>query len=863
MNIKLIITVSLVAISQPVQASGLATHLWVADQVINDLQGDCEVTIAGVSVDVPAETCGSIRGNPDAFRAGMMGPDTFPDLITGQVTAHPGIENDWQTSDWLKNLLNAASSGKELAFSRGYSTHAAVDMFAHSYVNGYSGDIFELGDERRVELRHFTLEKYIDFRLPSEPRFKSTPPVEFVVDNLLYNKDASRLAGKAGTAPHIVAMNEVRTGVGELNKSLENIDSLAAGTLAEVIAAHLKFGEELATGEAQLQIAGETLRISEQALELEKKLLDELYGPLQNAISEAEKAENKLNIAAREVDRIQGGIASGKNRIKDLNNAIAKAENDAIDLADRILSMPDRIRERVCDWLGPICDWTWDWIDNPAKKELQKQAKKLAQKISDWKRDVANTQTDIAALAASEAAAINAKLSAEAIAIRYRGFRASAQAAYDVQNLRYEAQLKATRETRTVLQNIKDEIARLKSRIIDTAAIRDKIKAFIEDLRPVSALTANWVKGIEVAGREYVETSNEIALKVVKLEDGATSELLEWLTCYGGAFTPVPYQFGEFGCNVVAEYERVQKKVDELVLDALPPPFDRLYEELLTFKSLIKNQVKSETEKAALELVKLGAPDGTTRQMIDLIADPSGATQSKLNDVFASTADSGGKQLISFDRVSDLIDTDLQLTNGKINALKFRALRHSVTMSKLALLDQRGLQYLFWRLGSNAALPPSAHGAGRYSILLDTVRSIDGNHQWQPFGLPYPRAGNALPEPANAYERNYGYGPRSGGGFPIYTNETLRREVFPLIFPVGLGGELMKRPELNGAYPFPECAANPFPIAFNADGTPRSEDKVCSAAGEQTPQSRQKWRRFWRSIAAIFGVKPPTARGVK
>lgn len=844
------------SVVRPAQASGLRTHIWIADQVLRDARDGCDVDIAGVSTPIPVYVCASLRSDPAAFRAGMMGPDTFPDLIAGQVTTHPGIEGDWQTADWLRVLLTRASPGPEVSFAAGFATHAAVDMFAHSYVNAYSGDLFSLGDERRVELRHFVLEKYIDYRLPGAVSADQvSPPVQFVTKNLLYNRDAARLTAKAGTAGHISAMNGVRDAVIELNKRAEDLDRLAAGTLADVIAKYLKLQEELITGEAQLRLAEGGLKVNEELLSEMKRLLDNAYAELQRAIEKAEGAESDLNIAIRTEERIRRAIGDAENAVNSLNQTIRDAEHDAIRLAERIDALPDTVSSRLCDgsWWNPFC-W-WEEVANPVKQRLREEATRLANRISDWKRDVNNAQARIVSETAQLAVAVNARLQKEAIELRYRGLRAGAETAYKAEKLKYDAQLKVTKEARTVVANIRKEIRRIKQEIADTGSIRDRIEAMISQLRLASLFTANWVKGIDVAGVEYVKTSTVIGRKVTMNESGAFSELLIWLNCYGGAFTPVPYQFGELGCKAVAEYQRVQARIDEIILDVLPEPFDQLYRELLSFKALARQTVKDELENAAVELVKLGAPDGATGEFIELLTDPQSATRGRLNEVFATAADSGGKALLTFPDVASLIDRDLHLKAGRLDPKRFAALRHSVTMAKIALLDGQGLRHLVWRLGSDA-LPDKP--AGRYSILFDTTRSIDGNHQWQPYGLPYPRAGGIPPEPEGPAERHFGYGPADGKGFVLFTDSQLRREVFPLIFPTGIGGALMERPELTPPYPFVECKGNPFPVAFKPDGSPASTDLGCADGRKiEGRRARQTLRRFWRSIVDVFGGQPP------
>ncbi|HTU13335.1 MAG TPA: zinc dependent phospholipase C family protein [Allosphingosinicella sp.] len=150
----------------PAQAFGLRTHLYIADQVWQDLS-DCRVSIRGQDFAVPAEACRAIRAHRGEFLAGALGPDVFPDVLVGQAIIHPGVAGGWQAADWLNHLLVNARTDDQLAFAWGYAMHYAGDAFAHSYVNNYAGGVFEIGADRTkaIELRHFRLEKYIDQRL--------------------------------------------------------------------------------------------------------------------------------------------------------------------------------------------------------------------------------------------------------------------------------------------------------------------------------------------------------------------------------------------------------------------------------------------------------------------------------------------------------------------------------------------------------------------------------------------------------------------------------------------------------------------------------------------------------------------------
>src|ERR1700742_4517029 len=137
------------------KAWSLKTHIWIAQEVLNDALPDEELTILGRNYAVPAHVLNALRSHPDRYRMGHLGPDVFPDPIVGQVTTHPGLAGGWQTDDWLKHILRGATSPEDISFAYGFAGHAAGDVFAHSYVNNYSGDIFELKGEREVERRHF------------------------------------------------------------------------------------------------------------------------------------------------------------------------------------------------------------------------------------------------------------------------------------------------------------------------------------------------------------------------------------------------------------------------------------------------------------------------------------------------------------------------------------------------------------------------------------------------------------------------------------------------------------------------------------------------------------------------------------
>src|SRR5205085_4249647 len=121
-------------------------------------------------------------------------------------------------------------------------------------------------------------------------------------------------------------------------------------------------------------------------------------------------------------------------------------------------------------------------------------------------------------------------------------------------------------------------------------------------------------------------------------------------------------------------------------------------------------------------------------------------------------------------------------TRTTLDPARFAALDDALTLARLALLDQQGVRAVTTRFGGNPA-EPRMGTQRRYSVLLDSVRSLDGSHQWRGTSMPFPRRQVWRTAPVPAASAGYAFGAASGpAGFPLYQSAALRRTVFTALF---------------------------------------------------------------------------------
>jgi hypothetical protein len=156
------------------------THISTAQPALADVQDDGQVTVGGREYPVRPEVVQALRDWPTYYQAGVIGPDGFPDLTFGQSKIHPDKTGTWIghliTEAWAAQsdpAYSATERGQILAFTYGFATHAAGDMWAHTFVNDFAhgifpavGDIVTDVDKAEIALRHIIVEGYIGDATP-------------------------------------------------------------------------------------------------------------------------------------------------------------------------------------------------------------------------------------------------------------------------------------------------------------------------------------------------------------------------------------------------------------------------------------------------------------------------------------------------------------------------------------------------------------------------------------------------------------------------------------------------------------------------------------------------------------------------
>ena len=129
------------------------THVWIAQQVIDDLQdGKISISVDGRvhNYAVDQQIVDAILKNQKAYRMGNIGPDAAPDIIAGQLIIHPGTKtfgsDEWALflEQYVRDYASRISDGDWYKYKENVCAQKDYDLdkFWNYYFANFSG-----GDE--------------------------------------------------------------------------------------------------------------------------------------------------------------------------------------------------------------------------------------------------------------------------------------------------------------------------------------------------------------------------------------------------------------------------------------------------------------------------------------------------------------------------------------------------------------------------------------------------------------------------------------------------------------------------------------------------------------------------------------------
>ena len=184
------------------------THVFLGEEALRDaLDGDGRITISYVDYQkgkvkgvignypVSPKILEALSNHKAQYRAGILGPDAYPDIMTGQQVIHPDApdSNAWLEYLWRIKDEPENNSSAVRAFVTGYLTHAAGDMFGHTFVNNFTDAPFTINPPENA-IKHIIVEGMVDKRTPAPTFDASINGVDnFIYRTLVYASPNSEL----------------------------------------------------------------------------------------------------------------------------------------------------------------------------------------------------------------------------------------------------------------------------------------------------------------------------------------------------------------------------------------------------------------------------------------------------------------------------------------------------------------------------------------------------------------------------------------------------------------------------------------------------------------------------------------------
>lgn len=768
---------ALLAVVPVAQAFGPQTHAWLAERVLDELRADCRLDIASRSYELERQACQALRTYPSYFLAGAIGGGSYPDPLTAQAALRQGLPQGWQAGEWLQHLAAHADSGPARAFALGLLLQAGQDVFANSFVNTYAGQPWSLQMGPAAAARHNAIEQYLDAHLPAPhpPLAALNIPVSFLRDQLLFNSEAQAQYRQSPAAASVVAMNDLRLAVAH--------SAAAADSLQQVLREMQAYYSELPTSDGVLQE------------EFSSGWRQQRRALVREQLSEQRWTEARM---AYDLDR-QAADATAQ--------ALQKATTDAKAATALVTEQQQRLARLSPQHSVQSCRNVRKWIN---KKE--------------WvtNRVCENTQRSNPVWQREQQVLTQRQQARDALARRQQELQAQ-QATVDARVLVSRQAMEQSRGGAVSLPPLPTpDGSDLRRRHDEVLQLLQQAQAEADALVQISQ---DWEAGILRAGNDYLYAGLQGSAARAQGRNETLTEYRQWLACRGRVFLRAVA--ADSSCATASPYGALQPHLQRMAALLRYPELQFLQDTLATLRP---DELAAAVTAADTTLRDFVAEDSALAQWEKRVAvqDVAGLRE----QLQTLLGDAGGNEaLLTLRNGADIIDADAGIREGDaLDIQSFHALQYADRFSRMALLPGAELNRLAGQFAGYRFTRWKLHPEDQphYSLLFRSLRNLEGNQQWQPYGLPHARSSGQMALAAE--QRHYGYGPADGAdaGLAIFINPQARQQVFRQLFPAPLS-LVETHPRMQSPnYPFPSCADNPFPVTFTAAGSAAASDTLCA-----------------------------------
>ncbi|WNO08328.1 zinc dependent phospholipase C family protein [Teredinibacter sp. KSP-S5-2] len=720
-----------------VLAFKINTHVWVGSEVLEDLYDD-KVTIEPFGeFSVNQDILSAIKNNPQAYLYGNVGPDFFPDILAGQLTTHPGktehqegkLSSGWNSDQWFAHLIRKRKymDDEALAFTMGFLAHGASDFWSHSYVNTYSGSIYNIfdGDGQEGEYRHFLVEDfigdhtpYVDIKAYHQGSIQNM--YDFIAEELIYTprvRDKYTLV-----APHLALASYLREGLPLIIAAVKTFRSQNQAALGDLVQSVHDEREELHNAEKDIvreSCQAETISVNKE---------------------EVEKLDQQIINITHEIDQASTRVDNGLNATNSSLDAYAiKYENMGFEVAKSSLDKLHSLENQMLSTKQSIDNKFFD-IERELRKKIRcpedifgnedpgcKRANRLIDSlVSSLRNEVSSLERDL----------LNIKQNIDSELLKLK--QSLIQAATEVHRIAGAFQIDVTISFNQMLVSGHSIVARAKANqnisrdlIIDFMNEIDKINAnrcknideimqtgnvgavesgpyvvaflyayFTEDWDGFAAewiydAVLDWQRGVNQAIPAYVETQRKIVdalLEGGKVKD-ATDILEEWLICEGVKMAGVTPFTSELLCAGKINIDNIQKGIHKWTeeIDQFATEFSTsigIPEDMVITKTKIDTVMKDAAKDFAIQQLKEIEEFKVLVSLYDGTID--------MDDQFSTTLQQNN--YLTFNQITDPFSNrmiqEMHVQNGYFDKNKFAPAYNAIVLAKLSLLDASELNRL-------------------------------------------------------------------------------------------------------------------------------------------------------------------------